>query len=615
MDGLEEIVDIDYNVPPPVNTGAGINDYLLSSRFKNGVGGGAKPRPSTMDDLTNLSRELKEHIAPGSGAGPSRDASSMSVQIPNGTNTNANANANTNANAGGFLSTIGNFFGGVATDPAEAASSTGPSSTGPSSAGQLKVEWDRAGLGEPAATQDYSMPPPLYSAPAPPPRADYGQGGSGSGSGGDRALRAKKKAKRQMLRDLQQLAAINPDRFRVTVTEESSIDDIEDELEIFNEEYDQQNGLDMIRDTFRGTVTAIEQINQYANPFDLKLTGLSDAVGENISTYEYMFIKLQRQYRNLSVPVPVQIIFHLCMTVAGIHVSNRVMDELCNNGTFMQGVLSDPGVRSAVRNASMSAVNAVAAGFGPTPPNMPPNMHPNQPPPAAPGNFAGLMPQGPPPPPAVRTNNRPEPGNVPPPGTGARAAPQYDPNDLEGRGGGGRGGVFVPPMSMPSASNASGVAVTGRNAVVAPGPMLMQTPGVSLNAPVRVGGDKPVQRPEIKPPSTAAPPSAPPASAPPSAPSAPSANVDFLVANLKPRASGTSEPKAPPMPEPKAPTMPEPKALPMPEPKAPTMSEVNLDFEVETVVSVESTMDNAAPRQRRSRSGRQSASAVMRVDI
>jgi hypothetical protein len=252
------------------------------------------------------------------------------------TNTNANANANTNAN-GGFFSSMTDLFGGFGADslPPVAAPSVVPSSAiAPS-------EWDREQIRQSA-----------------PPAATYGSSSH---------ERTTKKKKRQMLRDLKRFEEMDPSRFKVTVTEDSAMDEIEDEFDIFNEEYDQQTGLDMIRQTFTGSIAAVESINTYVNPFDWNLEGMGDAVTENVSTFEHLFIKLQRQYKNIDIPVPLQIGFQLFVIGASVHVSNQAMKQMANMGGLSQSVLNNPEVKNAVRNASVSTVQSYL-NTGPPPP-------------------------------------------------------------------------------------------------------------------------------------------------------------------------------------------------------------------------------------------------------
>lgn len=334
------------------SSGTGI-EYLINPKHK----------PTTSNQLTvtrsasrsDFDRDLTHSYS---------DANTMNANANMNTNTNVNANTNANANVGGGLFTsMTDFFGGFGADslPPIAASTNAPS------------EWDREQIRQSV-----------------PPTATYGNNGggnsgggnSGGGNSGSSHERTTKKKKRQMLRDLKRFEEMDPTRFKVTVTEDSPMDEIEDEFDIFNEEYDQQTGLDMIRQTFTGSIAAVESINTYVNPFDWNLEGMGDAVTENVSTFEHLFIKLQRQYKNMDIPVPLQIGFQLFVIGASVHVSNQAMKQMANMGGLSQSVLNNPEVKNAVRNASVSTVQS-------------------------------YLNTGPPPPAAIHTTNRPAPSATP----------------------------------------------------------------------------------------------------------------------------------------------------------------------------------------------------------
>ena len=329
------------------SSGTGI-EYLMNPKHKPTTQQLTVNRSSSRTDFDRTERDLTN----------ATNAYSSAIGGDANTNTNTNANTNTNTN-GGLFSSMTDFFGGFGTDSLPP---VGPSVNLPTvnvSSTIAPSDWDREQIRQSA-----------------PPAATYGSSSSHE--------RTTKKKKRQMLRDLKRFEEMDPTRFKVTVTEDSTMDEIEDEFDIFNEEYDQQTGLDMIRQTFTGSIAAVESINTYVNPFDWNLEVMGDAVTENVSTFEHLFIKLQRQYKNIYIPVPLQIGFQLFVIGASVHVSNQAMKQMANMGGLSQSVLNNPEVKNAVRNASVSTVQSYL-NTGPPPPaaihttNRPPASAPSAP--------------------------------------------------------------------------------------------------------------------------------------------------------------------------------------------------------------------------------------------
>lgn len=331
------------------SSGTGI-EYLMNPKHKPTTQQLTANRSSSRSDFDRTERDLTNATNAYSSAIGGDTNTNMNANMNANMNTNTNTNTNTN---GGFFSSMTDLFGGFGTDslPPVAPSANVSSTIAPS-------DWDREQIRQ----------------SAPPAATSYG----GSHE------RTTKKKKRQMLRDLKRFEEMDPTRFKVTVTEDSAMDEIEDEFDIFNEEYDQQTGLDMIRQTFTGSIAAVESINTYVNPFDWNLEGMGDAVTENVSTFEHLFIKLQRQYKNIDIPVPLQIGFQLFVIGASVHVSNQAMKQMANMGGLSQSVLNNPEVKNAVRNASVSTVQSYL-NTGPPPPaaihttNRPPASAPSAP--------------------------------------------------------------------------------------------------------------------------------------------------------------------------------------------------------------------------------------------
>lgn len=285
--------------------------------------------------------------------------------------------------ASSVYSAIGSFFGGVAEDPLE----TNP------------AEWQR--------------PPP----PPPPPSSQsqashnqaygqsqgqsygqsqsYGQGhNTGSTYGhqapAPKADREERKRKRRLLRNLRRLNEIDPVAYKITSTEASPIDEIEDELEMHDEENKQKLGVDMIRYAFKGIVSTIEWVNQTWDPFSgaLNIKGLGDVISDKMSEYDPDFLKIQETYKDVEIPTEVLIAAKLAFAVGALNIANKYMSDMANSDPNMTHIQNNPEVRRAVQAAALHAYSPL--------------------------------------PPPIETNNRPRPLNPNPlPGKPADYQPQY----------------------------------------------------------------------------------------------------------------------------------------------------------------------------------------------
>jgi hypothetical protein len=535
MDGLD-IVDLDLSKGDMGSaSGTGI-EYLMNPKHKpqSSYNYNTVARQSSRSDFDSINR-IEREISQSSHA--YNDANTKSISIPtSAAATSASASASASASTGngnGLFSAVTDFFGGFGADSTANAGvmDVGGSQIAPS-------EWERDQIRQ--------------SVPVTVPK---------------NTERSVKKRKRQMLRDIKRFEEMDPTRFKVTVSEESTLDEIEDEFDIFNEEYDQQTGLEMIRQTFTGTVTAAETLNGYVNPFDWQLEGMSDAVNENVSKFDHLFIKFQRQYKNVDIPVPIQIGFQLFVIGASVHLSNMAMKSMESNG-LGQAVLNNPEVRNAVRNASVSTVQS-------------------------------YFNTGPPPPAPVHTTTRP-PAPVPTPPGQSNAGQGYAGQGYAGQGNADQIPIFSsrpdleaaydripqPQQKKPQNSISMNINALNPHVAQAPGPLLSQEKGVSMNTHMpftstsrpsaQITHQPTTTRSEMKGPRTE------------SVRPSPDTSTEFLMANLKTKLAQQSQ-------------------------EAQTPAQQQTDWSVESVNSLlDDIMPPTSGRKRRNKSDKQS---IMTVDI
>lgn len=326
-----DVIDItlDGNTPSS-STGY---EYLINTSTIKPRGTDSRKAINTAgDNYHQLEMELNQIGADGLSGHNSTGHNKPATTY--GGNSSGGGNGSGSSGGGGFFSTISDMFGGVASDP-----------NNPNTQSNVRIpmntaEWDKENIRnsghQPANNQ--SRPSATSSE------------------------RSNRKKKRMMLRELKRLEEINPEVYKLSVSEDSTIEDIEDEYDMFNEEHSQQNSLKMIRNAFKGTVSAIEWGNASIDPFGWQLTGISDAVTETLPDYELMFVQLQKSYKDFNIPIEMQILGNFVQAAVVIHCTNSVLSQMMNNDpAFTPAVASDPGVKHAVKAATARQLNSYGA--------------------------------------------------------------------------------------------------------------------------------------------------------------------------------------------------------------------------------------------------------------
>ena len=217
------------------------------------------------------------------------------------------------------------------------------------------------------------------NAPQPPPLSE------------EETLRLKFKT----LRDLERL-----EKKGVTLskqyTMESSLQEMQGEYETIVAEREKKASAKFQGRMLMAAVTGLEFLNNRFDPFDVKLDGWAEQVGENLEDYDEIFGELHEKYKSKAKMAPeLKLLFQLGGSAIMVHMTNSMfksavpgMDDIMKQNPELMQQFSQAAVNSmGASNPGFAGFMQDVAGSGP----------PRRPRPPPPNSVAG------PPPPPMRT--------------------------------------------------------------------------------------------------------------------------------------------------------------------------------------------------------------------
>jgi hypothetical protein len=111
------------------------------------------------------------------------------------------------------------------------------------------------------------------------------------------------------------------------LNEDSPYEKIEDEYESALADKKERDGVRMYKEWFQTFANTIEYGNSWLNPFDFNLDGLGESIGEDIDSYEDLFIKLHEKYGNVELPVEIDIAFKFAFKIALTNITNKALSS------------------------------------------------------------------------------------------------------------------------------------------------------------------------------------------------------------------------------------------------------------------------------------------------
>lgn len=168
--------------------------------------------------------------------------------------------------------------------------------------------------------------------------------------------REKKKKKLTMLRKLEQWGVVR--NYNI----DTDYDEIEDEYEVAKEYRSEQDQLNVTRQFFNFSVSALEMVSKsYKNELDLDLDGWSDTVSEEIESYDDVFLRLNTRYSKIQLAPELVILGRLAFSAIVVNITNKSLSHLAPGAADI--LKGNPDAMKAFTKATVESMNAQSQGM------------------------------------------------------------------------------------------------------------------------------------------------------------------------------------------------------------------------------------------------------------
>jgi len=192
---------------------------------------------------------------------------------------------------------------------------------------------------------------------------------------------------------------------------ESPLAEMQGEYETIMDEKAKQNSVKFQGNMLMAVINGMEFLNNRFDPFDIKLDGWSEQLGENITDYDEIFGELHEKYKSKASMAPeLKLLFQLGGSAMMVHMTNTMFKSAMPG---MDDILrQNPDLMRSFQNAAVNSMAQQSPGFSGFMSNM---MNGEPQVPSGRGPPAPLNTQGPNavPPPNGRAGNNPFPPNRP----------------------------------------------------------------------------------------------------------------------------------------------------------------------------------------------------------
>jgi hypothetical protein len=185
---------------------------------------------------------------------------------------------------------------------------------------------------------------------------------------------------------------------------DSPILEMKGEYETIMDEKAKQNSIKFQGNMLMTCINGLEYLNGRFDPFDIKLDGWSEQVGENIDDYDEVFAELYDKYKSKATMAPeIRLLFQLGGSAAMLHMTNSMfksampgMDDVLRQNPdlaqqFQKAAMnsmgnSNPGFSGFMNSMSESDTMRSPGGMAPPPPMATQGPGSAPPPQSRPGN-------------------------------------------------------------------------------------------------------------------------------------------------------------------------------------------------------------------------------------
>ena len=177
-----------------------------------------------------------------------------------------------------------------------------------------------------------------------------------SSSSGTSTTREQMNKKRTMLRKLEELQKKGSIE-GVSVNQESSFEDVEDEYNSFMNDKLKQESIKLQKQWLFNGINAMEYFNNILNPFDLDLTGWSEKIAEDCEDDDEVFGELYEKYKGGKLAPEVKLLLRVATTAVFISLTNKMISAAVPG---MSDVMrQNPEIMKTFMNATVDSLNKI----------------------------------------------------------------------------------------------------------------------------------------------------------------------------------------------------------------------------------------------------------------
>jgi len=146
-------------------------------------------------------------------------------------------------------------------------------------------------------------------------------------------------------------------------TMESSINEMQGEYESIKSEHEKKSSTKFQGKMLMAAVTGLEFLNSKFDPFDVKLDGWAEQIGENVEDYDDIFADLHDKYKSKASMAPeLKLLFQLGGSAVMIHMTNSMFK---NSIPGMDDIMrQNPDLMQQFTKAAVSQMEDDKPGFG-----------------------------------------------------------------------------------------------------------------------------------------------------------------------------------------------------------------------------------------------------------
>jgi hypothetical protein len=177
------------------------------------------------------------------------------------------------------------------------------------------------------------------------------------------------KSKEELLKEkfdcLRKLEALEKKGIQLSknYTMESSLSEMQGEYESIKSEAEKKNSVKFQGKMLMAAITGLEFLNTKFDPFDLRLDGWAEQVGENLDDYDDIFTELHEKYKSKATMAPeLKLLFQLGGSACMLHMTNSMFK---NSMPGMDDIMrQNPDLMQQFTQAAVNQMDQSNPGFG-----------------------------------------------------------------------------------------------------------------------------------------------------------------------------------------------------------------------------------------------------------